>query len=79
MVEAGPELPSHYAEQSQQCARMDKIYISSPPWLLIQWRAKVGIPVAPDTLFDRGMSDRAPVHLRLAARSPEDSERQPIP
>eukprot|EP00959_Pyramimonas_sp_CCMP1952_P424295 8887161-Pyramimonas_sp.AAC.1 len=45
----------------------------------MQWRAKVDIPVAPDTLFDRGISDRAPVRLRLAARSPEGSERQPIP
>ncbi|CAK0839907.1 unnamed protein product, partial [Prorocentrum cordatum] len=36
----GPELPSHYAEQSQQCTGIDKIYISSPLWPLIQWCAE---------------------------------------
>ncbi|CAK0842476.1 unnamed protein product, partial [Prorocentrum cordatum] len=66
MVELDPELPTHYTVRSQQCARIDKIYISSLPWLLIQWRAKVDTPAAPDTLFDR-------------ARAPEDAEPQPIP
>ncbi|CAK0872243.1 unnamed protein product, partial [Prorocentrum cordatum] len=79
MVEVDPELPTHYTEHSQQCTWIDKIYISSPPWLLIQWRAKARAPAAPGALFDRGISDRAPAHLRLGARAPEDSELQPIP
>ncbi|CAK0859713.1 unnamed protein product, partial [Prorocentrum cordatum] len=59
-----PKLPTHYAEHSQQCTRVDKIYISSPPWLLSQWCAKVDIPMAPGALFRIGISDHAPVHLR---------------
>ncbi|CAK0845193.1 unnamed protein product, partial [Prorocentrum cordatum] len=79
MVEVDPGLPTHCTEHSRQCARIDKICISSPPWLLMQWRAKVDIPAAPGALFDRGISDHAPVHLRLAARAPEGSELRPIP
>eukprot|EP00959_Pyramimonas_sp_CCMP1952_P446226 9342677-Pyramimonas_sp.AAC.1 len=40
MIEVDPELPTHYTEHSQQCARIDKIYTSSPPRRLTQWRAK---------------------------------------
>eukprot|EP00959_Pyramimonas_sp_CCMP1952_P016550 350853-Pyramimonas_sp.AAC.1 len=79
MVEVDPELPTHYTEHSQQCTRIDKIYSSSPLWLLTQWRAKVDIPMAPDMLYDKGISDHAPVHLRLSARAREDRESQPIP
>ncbi|CAK0838272.1 unnamed protein product [Prorocentrum cordatum] len=79
MVEVDPELPAHYTEHPQQCARIDKIYTCSPPWLLTQWRAKVDMPMAPDMLYDKGISDHAPVRLRLSARAREDRESQPIP
>ncbi|CAK0804711.1 unnamed protein product, partial [Prorocentrum cordatum] len=79
MVEVDPELPAHYTEHSQQRTRIDKIYTSSPPRLLTQWRAKVDMPMAPDMLYDKGISDHAPVHLRLSARAREDRGSQPIP
>ncbi|CAK0845855.1 unnamed protein product [Prorocentrum cordatum] len=79
MVEVDPELHAHYTEHSQQCARIDKIYTSSPPWLLTQWCAKVDMPMAPDMLYDKGISDHAPARLRLSARARADRESQPIP
>ncbi|CAK0825692.1 unnamed protein product, partial [Prorocentrum cordatum] len=80
MTEVDPEIPTHYIEQSRQCSRIDKIYISSPPWLLLQWCARADVPLAPEDLYDRGISDHAPVHLRFAHRQQEDDGlRQSIP
>eukprot|EP00959_Pyramimonas_sp_CCMP1952_P052416 1095686-Pyramimonas_sp.AAC.1 len=60
MTEVDPHIPTHYTEQPQQCTRIDKIYISTPPWMLLQWRARADVPLAPEVLYDRGISDHAP-------------------
>ncbi|CAK0873260.1 unnamed protein product, partial [Prorocentrum cordatum] len=75
MTELDPEIPTHYTEQSQQCTRIDKIYISTPPWMPLQWCARADVPLAPEVLYDRG-----PVHLRFAHRQQEENgQLQPIP
>eukprot|EP00959_Pyramimonas_sp_CCMP1952_P142688 2987255-Pyramimonas_sp.AAC.1 len=80
MTEVDPEIPTHYTEQSQQCTRIDKIYISTPPWMLLQWCARADVPLAPEVLYDRGISDHAPAHLRFAHRQQEENgQLQPIP
>eukprot|EP00959_Pyramimonas_sp_CCMP1952_P249494 5215544-Pyramimonas_sp.AAC.1 len=79
MVEVDPEAPARCAEHSQQCTRIDNIYTSSPPWMLLQWRAKVDIPTTPEVLFDKGISDYARLHLRLSTRAQGGVNAQPIP
>eukprot|EP00959_Pyramimonas_sp_CCMP1952_P344959 7224672-Pyramimonas_sp.AAC.1 len=80
MTEIDPEVPTHCTDQSQQCAstrstsaRRRGCYCSG----VLELTSR---PIAPGELYDRGISDHAPVQLRFAGHNPElDDQNQPSP
>lgn len=59
-------------------SRIDRVYISAPPWIILQLEAQVGTIGTVDSFVARSISDHAPVTAVLAPRRPRAQHGRPL-
>eukprot|EP00959_Pyramimonas_sp_CCMP1952_P223379 4670090-Pyramimonas_sp.AAC.1 len=59
MTELDPELPAHFIKYDQRLTQLDRVFISTPPWVLIQWSIAATVAYPPEEMFAEGISDHS--------------------
>eukprot|EP00959_Pyramimonas_sp_CCMP1952_P254419 5314218-Pyramimonas_sp.AAC.1 len=82
LLEVDNEMPTRCVTQGGQqpkSAQIDRIFLSTQSWEAIQWSTTASTPDLPEFLYEKGISDHAPVPLTLAPRpvAPPDTQRIP--
>ena len=77
-VEMLPSSPTHFHAASHSLARIDKIFLAVPSWALPSLETACSVKGDPLALQRCGISDHAPVSLRLGMRKQRPLEAQPI-
>ena len=78
LVEVIAGVPTLFHKPTRSCAEIDRIFISTPSWMVPRFvteAAVVGDPV----LLDASISDHAPKVVSIACRAPLPPELRPIP
>eukprot|EP00959_Pyramimonas_sp_CCMP1952_P286771 5996705-Pyramimonas_sp.AAC.1 len=82
LLEVDNEMPTRYVSQEGQQPKLthiDRIFLSTQSWEAIRWSMTVPTPDFPEFLFEKGISDHAPVLLALAPRPVALPDAQRIP
>ncbi|CAK0858577.1 unnamed protein product [Prorocentrum cordatum] len=59
LVELDPEQPTRYVADGERLSQLDKVFISTPGWLLLDWAMSATVLDRPEELLGRGISDHA--------------------
>jgi len=78
MVEVSHNLDTHYSAWKSLCSRIDRIYVSLPPWLVIQLSLVPRVYRDPKAMHEDGLSDHSPFSVTVFAKKPLPPERRPI-
>ena len=62
------ECPTHFHRATNAFARIDRVRCSFPAWMLANLHAKVTRVSDPQSLLERGVSDRSPVIVEVGPR-----------
>eukprot|EP00959_Pyramimonas_sp_CCMP1952_P035178 736740-Pyramimonas_sp.AAC.1 len=79
MAELDSELPTHFIIDDQRLTQLDRVFISTPPWVLIQWSIAATVAYPPEEMFAEGIPDHSPVQKSFAPRGLMPEEDQPVP
>ena len=79
LVEIQQCSPTHYCSASHSMSRLDRVYVSIPPYLLTMMSAKCTVTSCPRWSHDKRLSDHAPVACVFSPRSSVHPDSQPIP
>ena len=79
LVEIQQGSPTHYCAGSHSMTRLDRVYVSIPPYMLTLMSAKCTVTCCPRWSHDRGLSDHAPVACALSPRTVARPDSRPIP
>ena len=79
LVEIQQQSPTHFAAGSHSMTRLDRVYVSIPPYMLRMMSAKCTVSCCPRRLHDKRLSDRAPVVCALSPRPLVSADTRPIP
>ena len=79
MVEIQQTLPTHFTPASLTCSRIDRVFTSTPGWILTSVCASASLLAQPRELHDEGIDDHAPVAASLTLRRSLPKDQQPIP
>ena len=78
MTEIAQADPTHFCKGNGLLSRLDRIYVSTPPWALLQMQVTC-VSQDPYRLFQEGLSDHAAVTAVFATRSALPGHHRPIP
>jgi hypothetical protein len=78
MVEFQQTAPTHFSPPNLTCSRIDRIYTSTPGWILTSVRATAALFAEPRELHESGISDHAPVSASMTLQRRLPQELQPI-
>ena len=79
LVEIQQGSPTHYCAGSHSMTRLDRVYVSIPPYMLTMMSAKCTVTCCPRWSHDKRLSDHAPVACALSPRTVVSADSQPIP
>ena len=79
MVEFQQVAPTHFSPASLTCSRIDRIFTSTPGWIVTSVRTRASLCAQPRELHETGISDHAPVSASMTFRRQLPREKQPIP
>ena len=79
MVELQQTAPTHYSPSELTCSRIDRIYTTTPGWILTNVQCSAGLLAQPRELHEKGISDHAPVSSSVSIKHRQPKELQPIP
>ena len=79
MTELQQSAPTRFSTSSLTCSRLDRIYTSTPGWILTSLSARAFLFAQPRELHERGVSDHAPVCAAQSMRRRLPRDLQPIP
>lgn len=68
MVEIQQTLPTYFTPTSLTCSRIDRVFTSTPGWILTLVCASASLLARPRQLHEEGVSDHAPVSPSLSLR-----------
>ena len=69
---------THYTPSSDSSSRIDRIFISSPPWVILQIEPHLKLWAEPKMLHEQGISDHAPFSGTFTGKPPPPQKNQPI-
>ena len=79
LVEIQQGSPTHFCVGSHSMSRLDRVYVSVPPYMLTMMSAKCTVTCCPRWSHDKRLSDHAPVACALSPRCTVSPDSQPIP
>ena len=71
-------LDTHYSAGNSLLSRIDRIYTSIPPWLLIQLNVRAFRDKDPKEMHDLDLSDHSVLKVAFSNRDPIPSDQRPI-
>ncbi len=78
-VEICCDAPSHYYAASNSFNRIDKWFVSLPPWMITSFKVEIAIVDNPQVMLKTGLSDHSPVLMSLRLAAPKDRRSSSIP
>ena len=78
LTELAQPLDTHYSNANSLCSRIDRIYTSIPPWLLIQLNVNASLYNDPKELYDSDVSDHSPLCISFSKHDPVPADQRPI-
>ena len=78
LTEMSQPLDTHFSLANCLCSRIDRIYTSIPPWLLIQISIASYVYKDPKTMYDMHLSDHSPLKVTFSTRAPMPWEQRPV-
>lgn len=79
MVEFQQTAPTHFSPVSLTCSRIDRIYTTTPGWILTSVWTSAVLSAQPRDLHESRISDHAPVSACMSLKRRLPKELQPIP
>ena len=79
MIEISQDLPTHFARGFGSLARLDRAYITTPPWMLQQLVINCSLIGDPVALVAKGVSDHGAVNVQISTKAAKNRQPQPIP
>ena len=79
MVELQQTAPTHYSPSKFTCSRIDRIYTTTPGWILTNVQCSACLLAQPRELHEKGISDHALVSTSTSLKRRLPKELQPIP
>jgi hypothetical protein len=79
MVELQQTAPTHYSPSKLTCSRIDRIYTTTPGWILTNLQCSASLLEHPRELHEKGISDHGPVSTSISLKRRLPRELQPIP
>ena len=78
-TEVHQNMPTHYVPGNSSMGRLDRIYITTPPWILQMVKATCSISESCKTLYDSGISDHSAVSMSIGLAPQLPPTLWPIP
>ena len=69
---------THYSAGNSLCSRIDRIYTTIPPWMLLQLNVRAYIPKDPKEMHDLQLSDHSILEVYVSDRDPLPLDQRPI-
>ena len=68
MVDISGNVETRFDSASGLVARLDRVYVSTPPWLLTLLSVRARVVASPVQLHSEGISDHAPAMITISDR-----------
>ena len=78
LLELQQDAPTHFVPGSLTCARLDRIYIAAPSWILFASAGSASTIMHPRQTHEKGFSDHSAVVVSLSRREALPQTMRPI-
>ena len=70
---------THFHSSSETLGRLDRFYVASPPWLILQLGLRGKLLRDPHWCHQQGLSDHGPVAIEMTIKPQLPADQRPIP